>query len=177
MHRAAPRRNVPVTFALDITESVGRSIVSFVNERILPEDKRRFQMTEDSSFYLAGTNSWTVDRERDMFLLPRTGAGPESEPGVRHWAFCWRNNLLDVRVLVLGSGIEADGLRGWERTRVLAVCGASVLARSERAQMLRALKEAFVAHRGLGIYTRLTSYEVSLEDEDGTIVDGGAGDV
>ena len=36
--------------------------MAFINEYIPAEDKKKYNMTDHSDFYLAGTNSWTVDR-------------------------------------------------------------------------------------------------------------------
>ena len=139
--------------------------MAFVNEYIPAEDKKKHNMTPDSNFYLVGTNSWTVDRERDMFLLRRTGGGPESEPGVTNWAFYWRGNLLDVRLLAIDAGGDFTGGHGWEHTRLLGIGDMPTALQEHRAQIVSDLKDALTARRGLGVQSSRTSYEVTLDTE------------
>lgn len=136
--------------------------MAFVNEYIPEEDKKKHNMTADSNFYLAGTHSWTVDRDKDMFLLPRTGSGPESTPGVMNYAFYWRGHLLDMRVKVVASGGDARGGHGWERTKLLSIAGLPPGSEDQRAQLVEDFRDALVAQKGLGVYSRRTSYEVTV---------------
>lgn len=139
--------------------------MTFINEYIPAEDKKKYNMTPDSNYYLVGTNSWTVDRERSMFLLPRTGFGPESEPGVRHWAFYWRGHLLDVRLECIDAGCDASGAHGWERTRLLRIDDMPPALQVHRMQIVSDLKDALTARKGLGVLSSHTSYEVTIEKE------------
>ena len=78
--------------------------MSFVVEYIPEADKIKHHMTPDSCFYFTSTSAWAVDRERDMFLLRRTGPRPEGIPGMIDWAFYWRGHLLSVTLLTIDSG-------------------------------------------------------------------------
>nr|WP_315237141.1 hypothetical protein [uncultured Albidiferax sp.] len=139
--------------------------MTFINEYISVEDKKRHNMTPDSNYYLAGTASWTVDKKRDMFLLPRTGLGPESEPGLRSWAFYWHGHLLDVRLKSIDSGGDASGTHGWGHTRLLDIGDMPPELQAQRVQIVADLKEALTAHKGLGVYSTYTSFEVTLDTE------------
>lgn len=139
--------------------------MTFINEYIPAEDKKKYNMTPDSNFYLAGTNSWTVDRERDMFLLPRTGGGPESAPGVTNWAFYWKGHLLDVRLRLIDAGDDSTGLHGWQHTRLLGIGDMPPTLQEKRAQIVSDLKDALTANKGLGVYSTYTAYEVTLDTE------------
>lgn len=137
--------------------------MAFINERISPEDKQKHNLTDDSNFYRAGTTSWTIDRERNMFLIMRVGAGREGAPGEANWAFYWRGHLLDIRLRALSVGVDPDGKHGWEHRKVLEINGLSEEVARKRDDILADLKEALTAHQGMGIYSKLTSYEVELD--------------
>jgi hypothetical protein len=139
--------------------------MTFINEYIPAEDKKKYNMTPDSNFYLAGTNSWTVDRERDMFLLPRTGFGPESEPGIQHWAFYWGGHLLDVRLKFIENGCDASGTHGWGRIKLLGIGDMPPVLQQQRREIIADLTEALSGNKGSGIYSSYASYEVTLETE------------
>lgn len=139
----------------------------FVNELVPPEDQKKYGITEDSSFFLTDREHWTVDRERDMFLMRRAGGGPESEPGVTSFAFYWHGHLLDVRLLTVDRGGDPHGGHGWEHVRLLGIERMASDVRSQFEEIVRDFKEALIARRGRGIYSRRTSYEVKLD------VDGG----
>jgi hypothetical protein len=139
--------------------------MAFINEYIPAEDKKKYNMTDHSDFYLAGTNSWTVDRERDMFLLPRTGGGPESTPGIRDWAFYWRGHMLDVRLGLIDNGNDEAGIHGWERKKLHWIRDMPPELQEHRAQIIADLKDAMTARKGLGLYSSYQTYEVTLETE------------
>lgn len=139
--------------------------MTFINEYISAEDKKKYNMTPDSNFYLVGTNSWTVDRERDMFLLRRTGGGPESEPGVTNWAFHWHGYLLDVRVFLVDAGEDASGAHGWEHRKLLGIGDMPPALQPQRIQIFADLKDAFAARKGLGVQSSYTTYAVTLDTE------------
>lgn len=139
--------------------------MAFINEYIPAEDKKKHNITPGSNFYLTSTEGWTVDRERDMFLLPRTGLGPESEPGLRYWAFYWHGHLLSVRLKSIDSGCDASGTQGWGHIRLLGFGNMPSELQAQRIQIVADLKDALTAHKGLGVYSTYTSYEVNLETE------------
>lgn len=143
----------------------GENTMTFINEYIPAEDKKKYNMTPDSNFYLVGTDSWTVDKERNMFLLRRTGGGPESAPGLTNWAFYWRGHLLDVRLRAIDAGGDFSGGHGWEHTRLLGISDMPPALQDHRVQIVADLKEALTAHQGLGVYSSRTSYEVTLDTE------------
>lgn len=137
--------------------------MAFVNEYIPEADRKRFGITSDSRFYLVGTTNWTVDRERDMFLLRRQGGGPESTP-IHYWAFHWRGHLLDARLEVLERGGDpSGGGHGWARIKLHSLNGIEPEIANRRDEILADLQEALAAHKGMGIHSTRTSYEVRLE--------------
>ena len=137
--------------------------MTFVNEYISEEDKTKHNISSDNHFYRAGTTEWTVDKESNSFLMRRTGVGPESTPGETSWAFFWRGHLLDVRLRLIDAGGDPRGGHGWEHVKLLAMKGVPPELEQRRAEILKDLKEALTAHKGLGVLSRRISYEVFLD--------------
>lgn len=141
--------------------------MAFVNEYIPTEDKKKYNMTDDSNFYLAGTNSWTVDREREMFLMHRAGGGPESPEKEMYWAFFWRGHLLNVHIKHLANGGETPGGHGWAKKKVLGIGGID-LTPEIKAEIVADLKLAFEGFGGFGLskaFPPYATYDVTLTTE------------
>jgi hypothetical protein len=139
--------------------------MTFVNEYIPAEDKKKFNMIEGNFFYQTSTNSWTVDRERNMFLLPRTGPSPEGIPGQINWAFYWRGHLLDVLLLTIATGGDDSIGHLWSHKRVLRIDGLTAELEGQRSKIIEDLREALTANRGRGVLSECTSYELKLDVE------------
>ena len=139
----------------------------FINEYIPEEDKKKYNITEDSNFYRAGISSWTVDRERDMFLMRRAGGGPESPEGEMYWAFFWCDHLLTIHIKSQGSGGDIPGGHGWTKMKILGIGGID-LTPEVKAQILADLKLAFEGYRGFGVgspFPPYATYDVIIEAE------------
>ena len=82
--------------------------MTFVNEYISPEDVEKYHIKEiDERFFKAHHKpSWTIDRERNIWLRYMTKGHEEF---TNHWkfAFYWKGRLLDIELEV--SGGEAPG--------------------------------------------------------------------
>jgi hypothetical protein len=81
----------------------------FVNEYIPAEDIEKYHLKEiDKKFIVGGTNArdWTVDRERNIYLR-NVANGGGNEPEIRNqttWSFFWHNELLTLRLDLVGGG-------------------------------------------------------------------------
>jgi hypothetical protein len=135
--------------------------MTFINEYIPDDDKKKHNITPDSNFYLAGIESWTVDRERNMFLMRRTGGGAEGYP-IHHWAFYWRGHMLDARLQLIDAGGDHRGGHGWARIKLVDISGISPALQESKPQIIDDLKDALTAHKGTGVLSSRTSYEVTL---------------
>ena len=141
--------------------------MTFVNEYIPEKDKKKYDITDDSNFYLAGTSSWTVDREREMFLMHRAGGGPESPEGEMYCAFFWRGHLLNVHIKSLGNGGDIPGGHGWTKNKILGIGGID-LTPEIKAEILADLKLAFEGSGAFGMsnaFPPYSTYDVSIEAE------------
>ncbi len=138
------------------------SEMAFVNEYIPEADKQKYQITDHSNFYRAGAGQWTVDREREMFLMYRGGYGPEGPHDEKFWAFYWCGYLLDVCVKNLSSKrAEDDSIRA--RTRILYIHGLPVENDSLRQEVLGDLKEALSVYGVAGLLIPFKSFHLELD--------------
>lgn len=139
--------------------------MAFVTEYIPEADKKKYNITDDNHFYRAGSSDWTVDRDRGIFLVRRTGTSPEGVPGQIHWAFFWGGHLLDVLLETIDIGGDFRGGNGWEHKRILHIGGLTQELQAKREQIIGDLREALASYRGLGVLSTKTSYEVILDAE------------
>jgi hypothetical protein len=139
--------------------------MAFANEHIPAEDKKRYNITDDGNFYLAGTNRWTVDREHDMFLLRRTGIGPESIPGQIRWAFYWRGHLLDVLLLSFPMRGDESSSCAWAHKKVLRIDGMTPELEIKRSQIIEDLRDGLIVDREFGLLGDFKFYELTLDAE------------
>jgi|EndMetStandDraft_4_1072995.scaffolds.fasta_scaffold370207_1 hypothetical protein len=137
--------------------------MAFITEYIPEADKKKYNITDDSNFYRAGSSDWTVDRGRGIFLVRRTGPTPEGIPGQNHWAFFWGGHLLDVLLETIDSGGDFRGGSGWEHDRVLRIDGLNQELQAKREQIIDDLRSALISYRGMGVLSTRTSYEVTLD--------------
>ncbi|WP_237051707.1 hypothetical protein [Lysobacter antibioticus] len=150
----------------------------FVNEFIPAEDVERFELDKiDEKVFVGRTRArdWTIDRERNIYLR-NIASGGGADPEVRNrteWNFFWRSELNFLRLDLVSSGEESDGV-GWSLWKLIWLNGSSGLPahlKDQKAQFLADLKEGLIAYRSFGIYSRAWSgYRVILEIDQGCIV-------
>jgi len=80
--------------------------MAFVNELIGDEDKRRIDWAKFRAWPFTQPVSpwkWTIDRERDVFLIPLGGRGPDGErPEV--FALVWKGQMVRFEASATGEG-------------------------------------------------------------------------
>ncbi|MDR1076495.1 MAG: hypothetical protein LBL59_09430 [Xanthomonadaceae bacterium] len=142
----------------------------FVNEFIPEEDVEKYGLEAiDENFIIGGTNSrqWTIDRERDIYLR-NVARGGGNEPEIRNqwkWTFYWHGNLINIRLDLLDGG-GGRGKPGWSHWKLIWVNGSHGLPEhlhKYREEILADLKEALIAYKGSGVYSKNTSYSVILD--------------
>lgn len=135
--------------------------MTFVNEYIPEADKKKHQITDQSNFYRAGAGQWTVDRERDMFLVYRAAYGPEGPQDEKFWAFYWRGHLLDVHVQNMDLHQDVDG-NVHSRKRIIQINGMTTELDGVKSQILKDLKDALSVYGVAGLLIPTKSYELEL---------------
>ncbi|MBT2746632.1 MULTISPECIES: hypothetical protein [unclassified Lysobacter] len=149
----------------------------FVNEFIPAEDVERFDLkTIDEKVYVGRTRArdWTVDRERNIYFR-NIASGGGADPEIRNrteWNFFWGGELIYLRLDLISSGEESDRV-GWSQWKLMWLNGSSGLPphlKDHKSQILADLKEALVAYRSFGVYSRdWSGYRVILEIDQGCV--------
>lgn len=151
--------------------------MAFVNEYISKEDMESFSIKKiDASIFRSGktnSSSWTIDRERGIYLRCVT-VGREEFSRESGWVFFWHGNLIWVELLIVGASSGDKNSPGWARRRVTRLClvgdGRDHLPEalvSHREEILHDLYEALLAFKDGGVYSITTSYELFLEVAEG----------
>ncbi len=138
--------------------------MAFVNEYIPETDKQKYQITDHSNFYRAGAGQWTVDREREMFLVYRGGYGPEGAQDEKFWAFYWRGYLLDVHLHNLALSQDSDG-NVHSRKRIIQIKGVTSDLERSRSEIIEDLACALSVYGVAGLLIPTKSYSLVLEDK------------
>ena len=152
--------------------------MTFINEFIAFEDVEKYKLKAiDEKFIVGGTNSrqWTIDRSRGIYLR-NVARGGGAEPEIRNqtkWSFLWCDELLTLRLDLLDGGGEVGGI-GWAQWKLVRVNGSDGLPKSlkgKREEFLNDLKEALIAYKSAGTYSREWSgYRVQIEIDGGCVL-------
>ncbi len=146
--------------------ALGEPYISFVNEYIPADDMEKYQIKEiDKKFVIGGTNArdWTIDRDRDIYI--RNVANGRED--IRHqttWTMYWNGDLLEMRLDSLRGGGQRGG-PGWSQWKLYGLetrCLPEHL-KSQRHEILDALREALLAYKDGGVFASSTTYEVILD--------------
>lgn len=120
------------------------AIMAFVNELIPEEQKDKFpfpvQIGYDGSkptLYM-----WTIDRERDVFLVRvrEVGGGYEGTPVTTHFIMSWHGNLISIAADRVGVTEDENGVvLTWRVHRLVIPPG----LQEQREAVVSLIKEAF----------------------------------
>lgn len=137
--------------------------MTFVNEHILQEDVKKYDLEAiDKKFIVGGTSSriWTIDRERNIYLRNVT-RGREEYKSQSGWIFFWDGQPIYLEIEVLDAGGKPGGA-GWVHKKLLTIELPEQL-KGQRVEILDDLKEALIAYKDFGIYSVCTDYAVTLD--------------
>jgi len=107
----------------------------FVNEKISAEDKARINWKPFRIVYPA---FWTIDRDRDAFLVRITLGRPAPDDQSPKYILSWRGEIITAHV----TGFWERRPGEYEITSVLI----PPCLEMQRANILDVLKEAIIAH-------------------------------
>ena len=141
--------------------------MAFVNEYISEEEKKKHNFVESNHFYASPPTSWTVDHERNMFLVKRwvNAREPWVDPGITKWAFYWHGCLLDIEIYTIENGQDATETHGWTHKRINSIKGLPTDQKIDRTLIVNDLREAFTASKGRVVYSPYQTYTVTLDVE------------
>lgn len=137
--------------------------MSFANEQISQEDATKYGIQAiDQQFFVGATNSrsWTIDREREIYLRNVTN-GREEHRSESGWTLFWHGELVFVELKLLELAGPQGGTRSahWKLLR-LELPTHFV---DHSAEILADLKEALVAYKDGGVFSKATGFSVTLD--------------
>jgi len=135
----------------------------FVNEHISPKDVAKYGLEAiDKNFIVDGTNSrsWTIDRERNIYLRNVT-RGREEYKSQSGWTFFWDEQWFYLELETLDAGGKPDG-PCWSHKRLRRIELPEQL-KGKRGEILADLKDALTAYKDFGIFSVSTEYTVTLD--------------
>lgn len=137
----------------------------FVNERIPAEDFERYQLREIDKHHVVGgvyARTWTVDRERGMYLR-QLANGREEFSHEMVWTFYWRGRAYKLRMDILDTTGRPNE-PGWSRWSLIRVNATDAPAGipEPAAEFVADLKDALLARKDGGFFSRSTDYSVEL---------------
>lgn len=81
--------------------------MGFINERISEADKARINWSKFKAWPFSTPSQpswWTIDREKDVFLVMLEGRGPDGERP-ETYALVWKGNVIRFEADVSGQGV------------------------------------------------------------------------
>lgn len=135
--------------------------MGFVNEFISEDDYKRTGI-KDIAKRFAGpiTRSWTIDRERNIWLH-MADRGREEYSADSTWLFYWRGKTLVVWLTSISITKNESGVYV-EHTRLRRIDIPEDIA-GLRDEILADLKEALAVDGSDGLYRKAYPYEVILD--------------
>lgn len=141
--------------------------MAFVNEYISDEDVKKYDLEAiDRRNIVGGTSArdWTFDRERDIYLRNVGRRGRDQE--VSHqliWNLYWNRELIEVAIDLVGStgGIGEHCSAHWRIRHI----NFPTQLRDQRDEILASLREALLAYKDGGVFSRSTSFSMTLDDK------------
>jgi hypothetical protein len=141
--------------------------MAFVNEYISDHDRQKYGLDEiDNSPGMqaqAPARDWTIDHERNIYLR-YIGSGHEEFANRTTWHFYWSGELVVVDLLTLDSGGK-PGEPCWAKKKIHRLPLPSALS-SRRDEIVSDLYEAIAAHKDNGVFSKSTTYTLTLVSED-----------
>ena len=90
--------------------------MTFVNEAISGADKRKYDAFDFKSPFNGEPVpawKWTIDRERDVFLVPLGGQGGEQSEIPAFFALVWNGEVIRFDAFTRGRGDGQTGVEKW----------------------------------------------------------------
>ena len=82
--------------------------MAFVNERISEEDKVKYKIENLPDYQYRHWSSWTIDRERDYFLL--FNGTSHDRPFCYYFLFSYQGQAVIIDVALKGNGQSPEGV-------------------------------------------------------------------
>lgn len=120
--------------------------MAFVNELISEVDREAFYSFKFKNGVTRKSIQawrWTIDRERDIFLVSLGGQGFERSEIPEFFALVWRNNVIRMEAFNKECGDIQSGVEIWWRITRIEI---PEILRSEQEIIIELIKEVFDAY-------------------------------
>ncbi|HQS83044.1 MAG TPA: hypothetical protein PKV42_11365 [Thiobacillus sp.] len=135
--------------------------MGFVNEFIAEADYERTGIKDIAKRFGGPIDrSWTIDRERNMYLHC-VDRGREEARNHSTWIFCWHGELVVVWLALMEHRGER-GEPGWSHWKLRGIDLPPHL-QNRREEVLADLEEALIAYKDFGTYSVNTNYTITLD--------------
>jgi hypothetical protein len=138
--------------------------MAFVNEYITDQDRQKYGLDAiDGSPAMRGrapSRSWTIDQDRSIYLR-YIGCGREEFGNHSTWHFFWDEQLLTIDLVLLQAGGNPGG-PCWSKKRILKLPLPPQLE-AKRDEIIADLREALVAYKDGGVFSKSTTYTLTLD--------------
>lgn len=98
--------------------------MAFINEKISAADREwfnSFQLKDPFTRKPLESRSWTIDRERDAFLVGLGGQGDYESDVPMYYALVWKGNVIFMDTYSTGTGNVSSGIEMfWKITKIEA---------------------------------------------------------
>ncbi|MEK3793113.1 hypothetical protein MKX42_15395 [Paenibacillus sp. FSL R7-0204] len=98
--------------------------MAFINEKITAADREwfnSFQLKDPFTRKSLESRSWTIDRERDAFLVGLGGQGDYESDVPMYYALVWKGNVIGMDTYSTGTGNVSSGIEMfWKITKIEA---------------------------------------------------------
>jgi hypothetical protein len=119
--------------------------MSFVNEIIGEEDKSKIDWTKFKAWPFSQPHKpwkWTIDKERNAFLVSLEGCGPYGErPEV--FVLCWRKEIIRFEAEIHS---DSEAATGFDLFWIIRNLGIPDSLKLKREEIIDDLKEAIEAY-------------------------------
>jgi hypothetical protein len=145
-----------------VPKNSGENIMAFVNDKITEADRDNLREIcgEYIKAHLRNIQSWTVDRERQMFLVE---IWAHHEVDYTKWAFYWHGEwiLFEMKVKDLSRIITKEHV-GWIIYHIKGFVVPETL-KAQQEQLIADFREAWPAYAEGGIYWEFSHRNVTVE--------------
>lgn len=120
--------------------------MSFINEKIPESDRELYDSFNLSSPFTnkpVESRKWTIDRERNAFLIALGGRGYWDSDIPHYYAFIWKNNVIKIETFSKEHGNANTGIE--VRRKITSIKMPEKLM-PEKDVVMELVKEAFEVH-------------------------------
>lgn len=145
--------------------------MAFMNEYISPKDMDFFDIrnlwrvfhpsaTDESLDSIAGPYSWTVDKEKNIFLIP-VRQGRYEESNQKLFALWWQGSLLSVTLEQIDGNLDYPNKTGFVIWGLVNIWRPSDVSISDE-DIIKELKSALIVYQLGGVSLPMTDYSVDF---------------